>query len=143
MIQRIQTLYLLLAVLVSGGLIFILPLWSNATGDVSVIDAFLSEDLYLKTTGIIYMVSALLSFVSIFLFSNRKTQIVINRFNIVLNFFLLGIIVYLLLTLSGEAAVSEKGIGSFLPLVTILLLVMANKAIIKDEKLVKSVDRLR
>jgi hypothetical protein len=51
--------------------------------------------------------------------------------------------VYRLLTLSGEAMVSEKGIGMFLPIVAIVFLVLANKAIKKDEDLVKSVDRLR
>jgi hypothetical protein len=39
--------------------------------------------------------------------------------------------------------ISEKGIGIFLPICVIVLLVMANKAIKKDEDLVKSVDRLR
>jgi hypothetical protein len=39
--------------------------------------------------------------------------------------------------------ISEKGIGMFLPIISIVLLVMANKAIKKDEALVKSVDRLR
>lgn len=47
------------------------------------------------------------------------------------------------LNLSGETSVSEKGIGIFIPLVVIVFLVMANKAIKKDEALVKSVDRLR
>jgi len=144
MIQRIQSLYLLLAALVSGGLIFILYLWTNQSGnDIYAINNIGEDDLLLKSTGILFILSSVLSFISIFLFKNRKTQIVINRLNIVLNFFLLGIIVYLLLTLSGEAVVSKKGIGSFLPLIVILFLVLANKAIIKDEKLVKSVDRLR
>jgi hypothetical protein len=44
---------------------------------------------------------------------------------------------------SGEAAVSEKGIGMFIPIASIVFLVLANKAIKKDEDLVKSVDRLR
>ena len=39
--------------------------------------------------------------------------------------------------------VSEKGIGMFIPILVILLVVLANKAIKKDEDLVKSVDRLR
>jgi ABC-type polysaccharide transport system permease subunit len=60
-----------------------------------------------------------------------------------LNLILLGLFVYRLLTLSGETSVSEKGIGMFLPIVAIVFLVLANKAIKKDEDLVKSVDRLR
>jgi hypothetical protein len=52
-------------------------------------------------------------------------------------------LIYLSLTLSGETSVSEKGIGMFLPILVILLIVLANKAIKKDEDLVKSADRLR
>ena len=59
------------------------------------------------------------------------------------NLYLLGIIVYLLLSLSGENFISEKGIGLFLPVIVVVLLVLANKATQKDEELVKSVDRLR
>jgi hypothetical protein len=60
-----------------------------------------------------------------------------------LNFILLGIFVYQSLNVSGEADVSEKGIGILLPVFSIVCLVLANKAIKKDEDLVKSVDRLR
>jgi hypothetical protein len=63
--------------------------------------------------------------------------------SIIFNFILLGFFVYWSLNLSGEAIVSEKGIGMFLPAISIVLLVLANKAIKKDEDLVKSVDRLR
>lgn len=62
----------------------------------------------------------------------------------IITLILLGLFVYRSLTLSGgTAAVSEKGIGIYLPLISIVLLALANKAIKKDEELVKSVDRLR
>ncbi|MNW08544.1 hypothetical protein D3C71_2053400 [compost metagenome] len=67
----------------------------------------------------------------------------LNRLNIILNLILLGLFVYRSLNLSGGTEVSEKGIGMFMPIVAIVLLVLANKAIKKDEDLVKSVDRLR
>ncbi len=67
----------------------------------------------------------------------------LGRFNIILNFILLGFFVYQSLNVSREMAVSEKGIGIFLPVVFIVFLALANKAIKKDEDLVKSVDRLR
>ncbi|MEM8927237.1 MAG: DUF4293 family protein, partial [Bacteroidota bacterium] len=38
---------------------------------------------------------------------------------------------------------SEKGIGMLIPVFSIVFLVLANRAIKKDEDLVKSVDRLR
>ena len=87
--------------------------------------------------------SILLTLLSIFNFKKRQLQFVINRLSIILNFLLLGVFVYRSLTLSGETLVSEKGIGVLLPIISIVFLVMANKAIKKDEDLVKSVDRLR
>ena len=77
------------------------------------------------------------------MFKNRKLQFVLGRLNILINLILLGLLVYVSLNLPGETAVSEKGIGMFIPVLVVLLLVFANKAIKKDEDLVKSVDRLR
>jgi len=136
MIQRIQTVYLLLAAGVSSGLIFTLHLWTTSS-DVKVF-AY-DELLYLG----LFLGSALLSIISIFSFKNRKFQFVLGRLNIILNFILLGIFVYLLLMPPGESDISEKGVGIFIPILSIVLLVLANKAIKKDEDLVKSVDRLR
>jgi hypothetical protein len=90
-----------------------------------------------------FFASALLALIAIFLFKNRKLQFVFGRIIILINLFLLGLLIYLSLNLSGEASVSEKGIGMFLPVLAILFIVLANKAIKKDEDLVKSVDRLR
>ena len=92
--------------------------------------------------GLIF-VSVALSIISILSFKKRQTQFVINRLNIISNFVLLGVFVYRSLTLSGETLVSEKGIGVLLPIISIVFLVLANKAIKRDEDLVKSVDRLR
>ncbi|WP_339917675.1 DUF4293 domain-containing protein [Yeosuana marina] len=136
MIQRIQTLYLILVAGISSGLIFVFNLWKTKDGlVVYAMDDSISLGLFLG--------SAVLSIISIFMFKNRKLQFVLGRLNIILNFFLLGFFVYLSLNLSGETIVSEKGIGMFLPIISIVLLVLANKAIKKDEDLVKSVDRLR
>jgi len=77
------------------------------------------------------------------MYHNRKLQFVIGRLTILVNLILLGLLIYVSLTLPGEAAVSEKGIGMFIPIFAVLLIVLANKAIKKDEDLVKSVDRLR
>jgi len=136
MLQRIQTLYLLLASGVSGGLIFVFHMWITSE-DVKV---FAINEMVLFG---LFITSALLSLLSIFMFKNRKSQFIVGRLNIILNFILLGLLVYRSLNVSGEALVSEKGIGMFLPVVSIVLLALANKAIKKDEDLVKSVDRLR
>ncbi|MFB9055280.1 DUF4293 domain-containing protein [Mariniflexile ostreae] len=136
MIQRIQTLYLLLAAVVSGGLIFVFHLWITEEGP----HVFAKDNI---TFLALFLISTLLSLVSIFMYKNRKFQFVLGRLNIILNFILLGLFVYQSLNVSGETAVSEKGIGMLLPIVSIVLLALANKAIKKDEELVKSVDRLR
>ena len=81
--------------------------------------------------------------ISIISFKKRKLQFVLNRLSIISNFVLLGVFVYRSLSLSGETLVSEKGIGVLFPVISIVFLVLANKAILRDEDLVKSVDRLR
>ena len=143
MIQRIQSIYLLLASLVSGGLIFVFNLWNTIKEKIFVVDLFSRETITLKIVPLMFILSAILSLVTIFLFKNRKLQFVVGRIIILINLFLLGLLIYLSLNLSGETNVSEKGIGMFLPILAILLVVLANKAIKKDEDLVKSVDRLR
>jgi len=136
MLQRIQTIYLLLAAAVSSGLIYVFELWTNPDG----IKIFADDINYVFA---IFLVSAFFSILSITRFKNRKSQFILGRLNIILNFILLGLFVYQSLNLSGETVVSEKGIGIFLPVVSIVFLALANKAIKKDEDLVKSVDRLR
>jgi hypothetical protein len=136
MIQRIQTLYLFLAAGISAGLIFVFHLWTNNEG----VKVFAH---YNYTFLGLFIGSALLSVISIFMFKKRKFQFILGRLNIILNFILLGIFVTQSLNLSGETNVSEKGIGILLPIFSIVCLVLANKAIKKDEDLVKSVDRLR
>lgn len=136
MIQRIQTLYLLVAAIISAGLIFVFHLWT----DKAEVLVYAKDDYtYLG----LFLGSALLSLISIFKYKSRKSQFMLGRLNIILNFILLGVFVYQSLNLSGETNVSEKGIGMILPIFSIVCLVLANKAIKKDEDLVKSVDRLR
>jgi len=144
MLQRIQTLYLLISSTLSGGLIFLFSFWKNIEGEaIFLLDLFNETDWKLSSLLIVFVLSAILSLISIFKYKNRKQQIGINRLNIVVNFYLLGIIVYYLLMLPGESQISEKGIGVFIPIIAIVLLALANKSILKDENLVKSVDRLR
>ena len=99
-----------------------------------------------KTTHLFWVFLDFLHSLQFFQFSvtkKRKNQFILGRFNIILNFILLGLFVYQSLNLSGETKVSEKGIGMLIPLISIVFLALANKAIKKDEDLVKSVDRIR
>ena len=137
MLQRIQTIYLLLSAIACSVLPFVFSLWTEESGK-----QIYSTDL--STSIVLFAASTLLSVISIFSFKKRQNQFVMGRVNMVLNLILLGLFVYRSLNLSGETPlVSEKGIGMFVPVLAIVLLVLANKAIKKDEDLVKSVDRLR
>lgn len=136
MLQRIQTIYLLLAALVAGILPFFLSLYADNQGN----RVFAKEDVLVLS---LFLVSVVLSVITIFLFKKRQNQFVLGRLNILLNFVLLGVLVYRSQILSGGAAALEKGIGMAIPLVSIVFIAFANKAIKRDEDLVKSVDRLR
>ena len=136
MLQRVQTIYLLLSALVIGALYYWFPVVEDQAG-VTVIEK--NEPLVLG----LLIGSVVLALISIVNFKKRKLQFVLNRLNIILNFVLLGVFVYRSLAVSGETLVSEKGIGVLIPIISIVFLVLANKAIKRDEDLVKSVDRLR
>ena len=144
MLQRIQTIYLIIAILASSLLAVRVPFLSHEDGHgLYLLDFLALGDPVSMSIPLMFMISALLSLFAVFLFRQRPKQVLSNRINILINFLLLGIVVYRLLNLPGEAKLSEKGIGIFIPIIVIVLLALANKAIIKDEKLVKSVDRLR
>jgi Domain of unknown function (DUF4293) len=140
MLQRIQTIYLFIAFIATGVLPFVFPLWTTEDGEHYY---FIKNLAYVALFGL----STTLSVISILTFKKRKKQFVMGRLNIILNLILLGLFIYQSLNLSGEKdtalVFSEKGIGMVLPIVSIVFLSLANKAIKKDEDLVKSVDRLR
>ncbi|MCJ7934263.1 MAG: DUF4293 domain-containing protein [Chryseobacterium sp.] len=129
MLQRIQTIWTLLAVL-AAVFLFI-------TGqDVAVLDS-------IPVLNIGCIVLVLLGALSIFSFKNRKRQILLNTISIIINALLIGVLAYWLLNLSGGIQFPEKGIEPVFPLIAVICLLMANVYIRKDERLVKSVDRLR
>jgi len=115
MIQRIQTFYLALVVLVAGVLPFFLSLWLTVDDQ----PVFAKDQLII---GSAFVIIALLAFSTIFLFKKRQNQFVLNRLNMILNLFLLGFFVYRSLNLSGETEVSEKGIGMLIPVFSIVFL---------------------
>ena len=129
MLQRIQTVWIFLAVL---GAVFL-----NITAqDFDVLGAYLTIN---ASTVILILFGVL----SIFSFKNRKRQILLNNISIIINALLIGLLAYWLLNLSGGISIPEKGIEPVFPFLSIVCLLLANMFIRKDERLVKSVDRLR
>jgi len=142
MIQRIQSIYLAVVFALSAILPLVLNLWDDSKKEVYALELLSDLSIIAKLVPVFFLISALLAIVSIFKYKKRQLQFVLGRIIILINLFLLGILIYLSLNIPGEAS-SEKGIGMFIPVVVILFTVLANKAIKKDEDLVKSVDRLR
>jgi len=129
MLQRIQTIWTLLAVLAAVSL-FVTGQDVDVFGNIPVID-------------ISCIALVLAGALSIFSFKNRKRQIMLNTFSIIINALLIGVLAYWLLNLSGGIQIPEKGIEPIFPLIAVICLLIANIYIRKDERLVKSVDRLR
>ena len=129
MLQRIQTVWIFLAIL---GAVFLF-----VTGqDISLFGST-------PFITIICAVMILVEFFSILSYKNRKRQILLNTISIFINALLLGSLAYWLLTLSEGIQFPEKGIEPFFPFLSMICLFIANVFIRKDDRLVKSVDRLR
>ena len=139
MIQRVQTVYMLFSFLLMAIVSFFLPmsLVKNQT--------FLWITNSFSFLNLLFLLSGILSIIAIFIFQNRKLQFVLNRVSILINLILLGLFIFQFTKLPGASQEAMKGIqmSVFLPIISVILLVMANKAIQKDENLVKSVDRIR
>lgn len=133
MIQRIQSVYLFLAALVSGGLVFLFPVFVAS-------EALMITQYPIFMTG--FLLSAVLSLITIFRYKNRQTQVVLGRLNVILNFVLFGLILYMYFENFGSIEAS-LGLASFIPLIAVILISMANRAVMKDEALVRAADRLR
>ncbi len=129
MLQRIQTVWIFLAIL---GAIFLFVTAQDFSlfGPVPFI-------------SVVCVGLVLLGFISILSYKDRKRQILLNQIGIFINALLLGLLAYWLLNLSGGIQFPEKGIEPFFPLLSVICLFIANICIRKDERLVKSVDRLR
>lgn len=129
MIQRIQSVTMFFAVL-SAVFLFL------TSQDVVILES-------VPVMFIACIVLVLLGLLSIFSFKNRKRQILLNNISMVINALLIGLLGYWLLSLSGGISFPEKGIEPVFPLLAIIFLLMSNLYIRRDERLVKSVDRLR
>ncbi len=156
MLQRIQTIHLLLVLGISILLIFV-PIGVFSGFEIS----FLFNSLGLHSqTGIsnyplntIPLVSLLcfisiLSALTIFIFKNRNLQIKLCVANILLQLSFVGLVYWYIKHIEDlfkvvRFSLTMKSWALFLPIFSIILLIMAIRAIKKDDNLIKSADRLR
>jgi len=146
MIQRIQSIFLFLAAAAAFGL-WALP-FASTNGAVAN-TAIFADGFYniQDNVGLIALFSAtgVLALIAIFLFNNRSTQMRVTIFAFIAN--LIGIIFGIVYYMQNSADVGDKtvddGFGMYLPILTLVFTSLAYRFIGKDEKLVKSMDRLR
>lgn len=86
--------------------------------------------------------AALLAIIEIGLYKNRVLQMKIGALNSVLMTVALGFMTYFVLQLQKELS-GSFGLGIFILAVAMVANVLARRFINKDEKLVRSVDRIR
>lgn len=158
MIQRIQTLYLSLAVIAiafmfafplaqffgeNNAMIFsVTGLKNMVPGDPDVFNPFIFLPIGIITVGI-----GLLSVFTIFQYKNRALQIKLTNVGVLSAVALIMSIFFLYVPMI-EKKINiipdySKAYAIYLPLVVLVFMVLANRAIKRDDKLVRSADRLR
>lgn len=152
MIQRIQSAYLLLVVVLLGATMSMpLGMYVGADGSVSSFTAMgvdmvgMQRDNSCRGLFVIALLSAIIAFATIFLYKNRKLQIRLTVFNTVVIIGWYAVFVAFLMAYNEQfaSATFHCGTGAVLPLVAVILNLLAIRGIRKDERLVKAADRLR
>ena len=155
MIQRIQSLYLLTIVILSGFTLLtpVADFVNQAQGLHYLLDF---KGIYLlQPNGTIFESSAwalsaiatlipIISLISIFLYKKRINQI---RLSVINMLFMIGyyILLFIYVWFASQRLNAEWSLrfATIFPLINLILNYLAIGAIGKDEKLVKSLDRLR
>lgn len=150
MIQRIQTLYLLMVVILGTLLCFFSPvqfLMPETTDYISLL-AFDKWPLAVMSVAI-----PLMALVNIFLFKRRLLQARVNIMNVILCLGYYALIaLYVAYVVKGYEHIGDTtlagaewylNVWAAIPMVNIVLLMMATRRILKDEALVRAADRLR
>ena len=151
MIQRIQTIYLLLSIICLG-LVFAFPFATYPIGEntfeFNVFGFEVEGSNQIKFPFYASVALSIgLSLFTIAQFKKRTLQLKLGRFNyltILITLALSFINVRTIEDLFPEMEIQINfGIGLFLPVASLAFLFLANRAIKNDEKLIKSIDRIR
>lgn len=133
MLQRIQSIWLLLAS-VFAFLTFKLPFYQPATQEGVVVNA--QSTIWLTVAAAL---SGALAFLNIFFFNNRKLQLRLCLFGILITLALLA----LCFMEMSKFTNGSLALTCVIYFAIIAFYILAARGISKDEKLIKSMDRLR
>ena len=152
MIQRIQTIYLMLAAIMLG-LTFVFPFATYTLDQTDVLfNAYgVSKNVLEVSTFFPYYITIALSMglalFSILQYKKRKVQITVGRLIYLLLVITIAFIFIDFYSLKGQFEIDSSavscGVSMFLPVAALPIIFMANRNIRKDEALIKSLDRLR
>jgi magnesium-transporting ATPase (P-type) len=141
MIQRIQSVWLLLAG-IAGLITYRLPLWEGTLQDNSVKRFIGPESLLLFA---VIVATCLLGFVTIFLYKNRTLQKNLAFVGMLLSIAILALEYFIVedfKTLQNFKTSAWK-FGAIMPGLMLVFFFLAYQGIRKDEKMIKSLERLR
>lgn len=148
MIQRKQTLWFLIAALIAC-LAFYIPFGVKNTtsiGSYNINEQNLTAKSDMIMT-IMFIVIALINVVAVFLFKDRKKQVMLSLFSIILSIGALAYEIYFASTNGNKIAFGILGsmayFGLLIPAVSLLFTFLANRGVNQDIKLLKETDRLR
>lgn len=151
MIQRIQSIYLAIAILAMS-LALLLPFATYSILEETTEYTALGFERHKELSfflPVLYpiLMSLILSLLAVFSFKNRKRQLTFNKINfLVVMISIVFVFVNFNQIESTFSLVPENidyGIGFFFPILAFVAILMANRAINQDEKLIKSMDRIR
>ena len=152
MIQRIQSVYLLLVTILLVVAIC-LPVGQYIGTDGVTAHIFkplgitLADGTFRSTWGLfgILLLSAIIAFCTIFLFRNRMLQVRMTIFSslLLIGYYIAFFVFMFMLKSDLEAMTFQLGWALCLPVVCIILNYLAFRAIYRDELMVKAADRLR
>ena len=135
MIQRLQTVFLTLAVLITGGTFFT-PIYDRAMEDPQI---WIGYGLAVSLT-----LAMIVTLVTIFLFNNRTNQMVWVKRAMLVQVIGMGFCFGVLLSLGGIGTyLWDEALGTGLVIIGFLFQLLGLRFIHKDEKLVRSIDRIR
>lgn len=147
MIQRIQSIFLFLS---SAGSLSLFQFPFASTNEGVAQSEIFADSTYniMDHVGLIaiFALAGVMAFAAIFLFKNRPLQANLGRVALVAN--IIGIILAVVLFMQDGVILMEKmavndGVGAYLPFVAILFAGLGVYYVRKDDKLVRSMDRLR
>lgn len=131
MIQRIQTLYLFLAAILSTLGAYFLPMYGTETETFAA-----TASMY---TFLLFGVNMVLFSLSILMYKRRPAQLLLVRLGMLSALAVQFQLIYQIMSVEGAAA----KFGVIVPFITVILAFMASKGIQKDEEKIRSLDRLR